>query len=127
MTKHEYQWLVLQQNWLFLVPILLVIAAYLIFLRLPWYKRVFAIVPSLIFILIALLAAVMTPSAAPSAHEVVLTWNLIAFVFGFIAVAIVVFNLWFTKTWLHLLQVVNLPCGLLSLFVGAMAITHDWL
>ena len=127
MTSSDYQLFALKQNSPALMIIFGVIVAYLFFLKCPWHKRVLVITPSVIFIAVAGAAVLLAAYSDFPQYRGEKTWDSVVAISYILATAIIIFNLWYVRTWLHWLQVLNIAGAALSWFVGVMTVGHEWL
>jgi hypothetical protein len=118
MVSSEYGYI------LYILPNLLVGLAYLIFLKRPMQVRLMAALPSALFLAPPALTFLLAPVVVsyPAAASMVLWGTRLT---GVGAVLLAAFNLFRIRTWLHLLQAVNVFVGILLLYVTSMLITGE--
>lgn len=122
MTNTGYIQNVLTENLIYLTPVVIVGIIYLACLRRAWKYRLLVASPGIIFILVSCFAIVLVILAPDTAYSV-------AFIAipDLIALILIVFNIFYVRTWLHLLQIINVPTGLFCFFIAGMTITHTGL
>jgi len=79
-----------------------------------------------LFAVLPLLLIVATPNA-PNFHRFEQTdiWNISIHLAYLLALALIVFNGFYVKTWFHLLQILNIAFAAMAYFNAALAITGD--
>lgn len=109
---------------LFFLPNMLVGLAYLLFLKRPMKQRLLTALPSVLFLLIPVVGFSLAGlSIEYESLSKVLVWSFA--VLGVGALASAFFNIVYIKTWLHLLQVVNIAFGCVIWYLASMAMLGD--
>jgi hypothetical protein len=128
MYEAGYTAFTLRQSFAGMATIAGVAIAYPVILRTSGEKRLLAIVPSLLLLSMALGAAILagaTDPAHPQTHPVV-EWALLIGL-PIAAIGATLFNIFYIRSWLHLMQLVNFAAGFYCWFIAIMAVSHDWL
>lgn len=107
--------------WIILLAI--IVMTYLTALKQPLWKKLLACSPSLIFMIAPVVLIASTPepnySASFGLHDDVVAAAYL------VALAIIVLNVFYIRTWLHFVQILNISLGAATLFVSAIAVSGD--
>lgn len=92
-------------------------------LKLPMRERFLASAPGLIFLIAPVLLIAVTPEPQYSSVPRI---SIDLFVFSYLAaLVLIVFNLFYIRTWLHLFQILNLCFAAMTLFLTALIVSGD--
>jgi hypothetical protein len=96
---------------------------YLLLPKQVFWKKLLASTPGLIFVIAPILLIAVTPEAryspAPRVADDLFVFSYLA------AVGLIVFNLFYIRTWIHLLQILNLCFAAMTLFLTVIIVSGD--
>jgi len=96
---------------------------YLLLLKQVLWKRLLASAPGFIFLIAPIWLIAVTPEAR---YSPVSRISDDLFVFSYLAaVGLIVFNLFYIKTWFHLIQILNLCFAAVTLFLTVLMVSGD--
>ena len=105
-----------------LVPLSFISCLYLGLLERPWRQRILASAPSLLFVLMIVSAFIV--AAFLDRHSVTREGleTIILIVLPLAAIISMLFAFFYVKTWMNVLQLPNLFCGIFAFYIIAVGI-----